>query len=65
MTVTVEEFTKNFTPEERAKVAARTAELIEEVIAGHAEYLTDLSKGVAAEEVLSRIKARRAADNAE
>jgi predicted DNA-binding protein (UPF0251 family) len=30
MTVTLEEFTKNFTPEERAKVAARTAELIEE-----------------------------------
>jgi DNA-binding XRE family transcriptional regulator len=30
MTVTIEEFTKNFTPEERAKVAARTAELIEE-----------------------------------
>jgi DNA-binding XRE family transcriptional regulator len=30
MTVTLEEFTKNLTPEERAKVAARTAELIEE-----------------------------------
>jgi len=30
MTVTLEEFTKNFTPEERAKVAARAAELIEE-----------------------------------
>ncbi len=30
MTVTLEEFTKGFTPEERAKVAARTAELIEE-----------------------------------
>jgi transcriptional regulator with XRE-family HTH domain len=30
MTVTLEEFTKNFTPEEHAKVAARTAELIEE-----------------------------------
>jgi hypothetical protein len=30
MTVTLEEFTKDFTPEERAKVAARTAELIEE-----------------------------------
>jgi hypothetical protein len=30
MTVTLEEFTKDFTPEERAKVAARTAELIAE-----------------------------------
>jgi hypothetical protein len=30
MTVTIEEFTKNFTPEERAKVAARMGELIEE-----------------------------------
>jgi hypothetical protein len=30
MTVTLEEFTKDFTPEERAKVAARMAELIEE-----------------------------------
>src|SRR5437763_7567278 len=29
MTVTLKEFTKDFTPEERAKVAARTAELIE------------------------------------
>jgi len=30
MTVTLDEFTKDFTPEERAKVAARTAELIAE-----------------------------------
>ena len=30
MTVTLEEFTKDFTPEERAQVAARTATLIEE-----------------------------------
>jgi hypothetical protein len=30
MTVTIKEFTKDFTPEERAKVVARTAELIEE-----------------------------------
>jgi len=30
MTVTLEEFTKDFTPEERAKVAARMAELISE-----------------------------------
>ena len=30
MTVTLEEFMKDFTPEERAKVAARAAELVEE-----------------------------------
>jgi DNA-binding XRE family transcriptional regulator len=30
MTVSLEEFTKDFTPEERARVAARTAELVEE-----------------------------------
>ena len=30
MTVTLEEFSKDFTPEERAQVAARTAELVEE-----------------------------------
>jgi predicted DNA-binding protein (UPF0251 family) len=30
MTVTIKEFTKDFTPEERAKVTARTAELVEE-----------------------------------
>ena len=30
MTVTLEEFTKDFTPEERAQIAARTAALIEE-----------------------------------
>lgn len=30
MTVTLDEFTKDFTPAERAKVAARTAELIED-----------------------------------
>src|SRR5271155_3522595 len=30
MTVTLDEFMKDFTPEERAQVAARTAELIEE-----------------------------------
>lgn len=34
--------------------------LREEVIAGHAEYLADPSKGVPAEELLDRIKARRA-----
>jgi hypothetical protein len=31
MTVTLEEFIKDFTPKERAKVAARTAELIAEI----------------------------------
>jgi transcriptional regulator with XRE-family HTH domain len=30
MTVTIKEFTKDFTPAERAKVAARTAALVEE-----------------------------------
>lgn len=30
MTVTIDEFMKDFSPEERTKVAARTAELIEE-----------------------------------
>jgi DNA-binding XRE family transcriptional regulator len=30
MTVTLAEFTKDFTPEEHARVAARTAELVEE-----------------------------------
>jgi putative addiction module CopG family antidote len=35
--------------------------LREEVVAGHAEYMADPSQGVAAEDILSRIKARRAA----
>ncbi len=35
--------------------------LREEVLAGHREYLADPSKGVPAEEVLGRIKNRRAA----
>ena len=30
MTIGMDEFMKDFTPEERAKVAARTAELVEE-----------------------------------
>ncbi|MGB8841261.1 MAG: hypothetical protein WCC64_09310 [Aliidongia sp.] len=30
MTITLDEFMKDFTPEERAYVAARTAELVEE-----------------------------------
>ena len=30
MTITLDDFTKDFTPEERAQVAARTAELVEE-----------------------------------
>jgi antitoxin ParD1/3/4 len=33
--------------------------LREEVVAGHREYLADPSKGVAADEILDRIKARR------
>jgi antitoxin ParD1/3/4 len=35
--------------------------LREEVIAGHQEYMADPSKGVPAEAILGRIKARRAA----
>ena len=35
--------------------------LREEVVAGHAEYMADPSKGVPADQVLGRIKARRAA----
>jgi putative addiction module CopG family antidote len=38
--------------------------LREEVVAGHAEYLADPSKSIPVEEVLSRIKARRAASKA-
>jgi antitoxin ParD1/3/4 len=34
--------------------------LREEVVTGHAEYLADPTKGVPADEVLGRIKARRA-----
>jgi antitoxin ParD1/3/4 len=34
--------------------------LREEVVAGHQEYLADPSKGVPAEAILDRIKARRA-----
>jgi Arc/MetJ-type ribon-helix-helix transcriptional regulator len=33
--------------------------LRDEVAAGHAEYLADLSKAVPADEILARIKARR------
>jgi len=39
--------------------------LREEVMAGHAEYLANPSSGVAAEEILGRIKARRVADKAQ
>ena len=35
--------------------------LREEVVAGHAEYMADPTKGVPADQVLGRIKARRAA----
>jgi putative addiction module CopG family antidote len=38
--------------------------LREEVVAGHREYLADPSKGVPADAVLERIKARRAAQKA-
>jgi len=38
--------------------------LREEVVAGHREYLADPSKGVPADAVLGRIKARRAARKA-
>jgi DNA-binding XRE family transcriptional regulator len=44
MTVTLEDFMQDFTPEERAKVAARTAELVEEELTlrdlRHAQRLT-------------------------
>jgi DNA-binding XRE family transcriptional regulator len=44
MTVALEEFMKDFTPEERAKVAARTADLVEEELTlrdlRHAQHLT-------------------------
>jgi antitoxin ParD1/3/4 len=33
---------------------------LREVIAGHQEYMADPSKGVSAETILDRIKARRA-----
>ncbi len=36
--------------------------LREEVVAGHAEYMADTSKGVPADQVLGRIRARRAAN---
>ena len=32
---------------------------LREVIAGHEEYMADPSKGVSAEQILDRIKARR------
>jgi putative addiction module CopG family antidote len=35
--------------------------LREEIVAGHQEYLADPSKGIPAEAILGRIKARRAA----
>jgi putative addiction module CopG family antidote len=35
--------------------------LRDEVLAGHQEYLEDPSQGVAAEDILARIKARRSA----
>jgi putative addiction module CopG family antidote len=38
--------------------------LRDEVVAGHAEYLADPSKGVPADAILGRIRARRVADKA-
>ena len=38
--------------------------LREDVVAGHREYLADPSKAIPADEVLTRIKARRAAGKA-
>jgi predicted DNA-binding protein (UPF0251 family) len=44
MTITLEEFMQDFTPEERTQVAARTAELVEEELTlrdlRHAQHLT-------------------------
>jgi len=65
MTVTLEEFTNDFTPEERALVAARTAELVEEELTlrdlRHAQQLTQERMaelmGVAQENV-SRLERR-------
>ena len=39
--------------------------LREAVLAGHAEYLADPSQGVPGDEILPRLKARRAASRAE
>lgn len=44
--------------------AAMERWLREDVVAGHQEYLADPSKGVPADEVLPRIKARRGAREA-
>ena len=41
--------------------AAADRWLREEVVAGHAEFMADPSKGVPAEAIMDRIKARRAA----
>jgi putative addiction module CopG family antidote len=39
--------------------------LREEVLAGHAEYMADQSKGVPADAIMGRIKARRAASKSQ
>jgi len=44
-----------------ARDAATEKWLVEEVLAGHQEYLDDPSRGIPAESLLERIKARRAA----
>jgi antitoxin ParD1/3/4 len=45
----------------RERDAAIEQWLRDEVIAGHQEYLADPSRGVPADEILDRIKARRSA----
>jgi putative addiction module CopG family antidote len=47
-----------------ARDAAVDRWLREEVVAGHAEYMADPSKGIAADEILPRLRARRAASKA-
>ena len=37
--------------------------LREEVVAGHAEYLADPAKGIPADQIMARIKARRLSNN--
>jgi hypothetical protein len=49
------------TMRQAAACAAVEQWLREEVVPGHTEYMADPSKGVPAEAVLDRIKARRAA----
>lgn len=69
MARTLDEVISDLPLDQRRNIAERTAQLIEEemtprdlreeVMAGHTEYLANPSNGVAAEDILSRIKARR------